>query len=304
MRDLDATQQSIARTLICLVGEQPVSNLLPVLNFSPQQTFLICSQRTKKVSENLERTLKARGLSVDIKGITDVYDIVQVQQELETLLAELDNEQRRSTVFNVTGGTKPMSFAALRLAHKYNASLVYLQSEKAKSLIYKYTFNGDEIIGEGLSEIGEVITLADYLNVHGLIVTTKRRTDEFERVVVEALRSHVSEILTNVCVGSLEIDLMIRCVNQVGIAEIKTGRKAVKKEGIDQLSTATAREWLGTYTKRFLIVDREPGSDNLALARARHINVINVRDDWTDGLSARDNTELVRVVTETLGARQ
>jgi Holliday junction resolvase-like predicted endonuclease len=289
--------------MICLVGEQPVSNLLPVLHVLPKRTLLICSQRTKRVGDNLEGTLKLRGLSAEIKCLTDAYDIVRAQEELEPLFADLDSELRTNAVFNVTGGTKPMSFAALRLAQNYNASLVYLQSEKAKSLIYKYRFNGDEIILEGLSEIGEVIELADYLNAHGLTGwNIKRGANEFERVVLEALKDHVSEILSNVCIGALEIDLVIRSANQVGVAEIKTGKGALKKEGIDQLSTATAREYLGTYTKRFLIVDRELGSNNLALARARYINVIHVRDDWKNGLSACDGTELVKVVTETLGA--
>ena len=47
----------------------------------------------------------------------------------------------------------------------------------------------------------------------------------------------------------MEIDLIFRCGNSIGIAELKTGKSATEKEGIDQLNAACAREYLGTYTK-------------------------------------------------------
>src|SRR5947209_13555639 len=101
--------------------------------------------------------------------------------------------------------------------------------------------------------IAESLTVDDYLKADGLFEYKNGVIREpFEEKVANALRPHVSEIVSGVALGTLEIDLVIRHRNQVGIAEVKSGRAASRKDGIDQLSTASQREFLGTYTARFL----------------------------------------------------
>lgn len=291
------------KTMICLIGEQPVANLLPVLYCKPKTTLLIHSDRTQSVSKNLECVLTRKGFAVSGQRIDETYEITKAQSEMETLVSQPNSDTE--LVFNVTGGTKPMSFAALRMAQKLKAPIVYLQSEGAKSLLYSYRFEGQDLMLEkDKEELGELITIDDYLRVHGLKDwKQKKEIEAFEKAVYDALNGNVSEIIPNVCKGSLEIDLVIRCKNQVGVAEVKAGRKAEKKEGIDQLSTASQREYLGTYTNRFLIVDRQLPSNNADLAQAHRIRVITIQDDWKSGISEHDKQQLVKAVTKDLGIK-
>jgi hypothetical protein len=56
--------------------------------------------------------------------------------------------------------------------------------------------------------------------------------------------------------GAVDIDFIIRCNNQIGIIEAKTGKKALSADGIKQLAVAGGQRFFGTYIKRFLVIDR------------------------------------------------
>jgi hypothetical protein len=58
-----------------------------------------------------------------------------------------------------------------------------------------------------------------------------------------------------------------------GSQERKEGRG---RDAIEQLSTVAAREYLGTYTSRFWILDRSPHPNNLKLAHARGTKVVEM----------------------------
>jgi hypothetical protein len=84
----------------------------------------------------------------------------------------------------------------------------------------------------------------------------------------------------------------------VGIAEVKLGDLAGRgpKAGLDQLAMAGGREYLGTYTAKFLIVARKQQPGILTLARERGIDVIELpRPD--------DAQPLTRVQADMLAAR-
>ncbi|EKV01099.1 hypothetical protein Lepto7375DRAFT_3242 [Leptolyngbya sp. PCC 7375] len=44
--------------MICLIGEQPVPNLLPILHCQPDEVILICISRTEPVKNNLTKVLR------------------------------------------------------------------------------------------------------------------------------------------------------------------------------------------------------------------------------------------------------
>lgn len=103
----------------------------------------------------------------------------------------------------------------------------------------------------------------------------------------------------------MEIDLIFRCGNQVGIAELKTGKVALSKEGLDQLNAACAREYLGIYTKKFLIIDGEYPANNKELAQAWNINIIELTGSKDKGYVVdADKERLVRAVTGVLGEKK
>jgi hypothetical protein len=288
------------QVMVCLVGEQPVPNLLPIRFLSPKQVVLVHSDFTKRVSENLEQLLKGR-FTVHLLEVSP-YDIDKVVLSIDEFLSE---KGWNDLVFNLTGGTKPMSLAAFLVAQKQGADVAYLQSQGGQSLLYSYDFDKAEPILRERTIIGESLTIDDYLKVHGLgnyHFDTQR--EPFQQLVFEALKPYVSEVAYGVKYGgSLDIDLIIRCGNQVGIAEVKSGKAAERKSGIDQLNTASQRDFLGTYTRRFLIADRPLGSNNSELAKAHNILAIELMGDHATGLSRKNIKHLVQSVTSALGKR-
>lgn len=145
-----------------------------------------------------------------------------------------------------------------------------------------------------------------YLKAHGFgSYRIERIRNPFEHAVQNELKPHTSEIVScvrAVALNSLEIDLVIRCGNQFGVAELKTGAEATRKAPIDQLNSATGREFLGTYTRRFLIINRNLPRENREPAAAYRIEVIELCDDLEAGrLSADDRRKLIAAVTSALG---
>jgi len=103
--------------------------------------------------------------------------------------------------------------------------------------------------------------------------------------------------------GVVDVDFVVRCANQVGIIEAKTGSGG--KKGIDQLNTAGEPRNLGTYTQKLLVSDQvwEHTLSNLReLAEARRIEVIELPRFSTEGsLSVEDGEKLTQRVCKSLG---
>lgn len=294
--------------MISLVGEQPIPNLLAVLYARPQHAVLVCTERTKAVSERLRSLLKERGISVE-DGPVDVvdvnpYDMADIESKLMTVIRE-KNWPPDKIVFNLTGGTKPMAFAAYRLTEQLSCSFLYVQSEGKSSRVYRYRCSerGPEL--EKVYEVPPVLDIDLYLKAHLEGYTdTGRFMNEFERMVYAVLEQELEEVKHTVRVpklGGLEIDLVLRSGNHVGIAEVKTGNKARSKEGIDQLNTTGEQRCLGTYTKKFLILDQEYEFNNMELARAHRITVIELSSAQSGELSKEDTEKLIQTVKRELG---
>lgn len=287
--------------LISLVGEQPIPNLLPVRALNPTKALLVSTTLTARVSQNLARLLKAEADVEDLQ--VDAFDMHVIQSTLRAC-AEQRGWNPKSILFNLTGGTKPMAFAAYRLAEELRSSFVYLQSHGGRSLLYRYDF--DPIRGyqrrqhhtDQDPEIPEVLTVDDYFRAHGIWDMKAAGRKPIERLIAEALASELSEVKTNVAFGgNIELDLVVRQKNQVGIAEIKCGRRQDQprhqKRAIEQLITATEQRYLGTYTKKLLILDRVLDKNNEDLARAYRIQVIVLPSVASERLSEEDRSVLI-----------
>lgn len=183
-----------------------------------------------------------------------------------------------------------MALAAYRLAEQFMSPFLYLQSEGKKSVAYYYRFSarGPEL--EKADEVPPVLNIDLYLKVHLGKYLEGEPKEEFERVLATVLRGELDEVKTSIRpveLGVLEIDLVLRCGNHVGIAEVKTGGKARKKEGIEQIITAAEQRFLGTYTKKFLILDQEYEVNNRKLAMAHGITVIELPSAQKGGVIGR-----------------
>lgn len=229
------------------------------------------------------------------------YDMADVESKLKRVIKE-KNWPPDKIIFNLTGGTKPMALAAYRLAEQLSSPFLYVQSEGKKSIVYHYRFFDGAPVLERVDEVPPVLNIDLYLRVHLGEYTEGEFKNDFEKMVAGVLQQKVDQIKISVKpTNALEIDLVLRCGNRVGIAEVKSGNKALSKEGIDQLNTAAEPRFLGTYTKKFLILDREYGSNNLELARAHGITVIELPSAQKGELSEEDTEKLVQTVKTELG---
>lgn len=284
--------------MVCLVGEQPIPNLLPIRHSQATRVALVYSEFTRKVKDNVKNLAASQLAVVDWEVVP--YDIVAIQNELENQLKQ-SGSSPSEILFNLTGGTKPMSLAAFRLAERMMAPVLYLQSEGGKSILYRYRFDGGNLKMIENSEVPEALTIDDYLKVHGFFSYQKRSIKErFEQAIYDALFPIVSEIAAGVNIGVQDIDLIIRIRNQIGLVEVKSGKAAERKSGIDQLSTISQREYLGTYAKRFLILNRQLGTNNRKVADEHKILVIELLKSQGDVLHPSDRSKLIESVKKHL----
>lgn len=294
------------QTLHCLIGEQQISNLIPIKHINPKKVVFWYTYLTQKRCKSLEKTLKAENINCVAEKISP-YDLNSIISDIEKQILKSSQVDLDKIMFNLTGGTKFMAIGSFLVCQKYNIPFCYLQSEGGKNFLYLYTWKDNTPILVDTSQISSIINLDEYIKIH---VGEYKRKDEhnyYEQLIINCIKNNVDEMISNVYLEeALEVDLIFRIGNQVGIAEIKTGNKATKKEGIDQLSTAGGREYFGTYTKKFLIVDREYPENNKVLAVVQGKKVIELKNSPGDienvRIDEKDKELLVNTILKEMNA--
>lgn len=292
-------------TLLSLIGEQPMPALLPDRFLRPERTWLICTERTEPVARRLQRLLPHAQIET-----TDPYDLPAILAALGRLLPADE-----PVIVNLTGGTKMMMLAAFALAMQRGWDFVYLESERTPNRLHRYSLAGGHLRRTASQELPALIAAADYLNAHlpGFDETGFSRDEKgqltiggrFEQAVYDALAGDF-EVLCGVrpqgVANQIEIDLVIRRGNRVGIAEVKLGGGEERpKQGIDQLSTAGGRVYLGTYTSKFLITGSRPAASIKQLASEQAVTLISL-PRYQDGypLQSDEQSRLVKIIRERL----
>lgn len=285
--------------LILLVGEQPAPNLLPTRHLKPDVALLVYTDRTEAIANRLGNLLSGcQHLKVD------PYDLPRIRDVLQDFLEQKFSGYR--LLFNLTGGTKPMSLAAFLVAYKHQAPFMHFQTEGGRSLLYHYQFNGSGIVRlDRKEEISETIKLDDYLRLQIGNYTTEPPQNKFEQQVYETLRDISGlEVLSSVRpqgLEALEVDLVIRLGNQVGVVEVKTKGD---KSGIDQIQAVAEQRYLGTYVAKFLVSGKSVDLNNKNLAKAYNIEVIELTSfTAASTLSAEDRQILTTRICARLGGR-
>lgn len=277
--------------LICLIGEQPIPNLLPILYLKPQQAVLVHTnnEKSKKTAQRLQNLCVQKGIAAELLNVGDAYRLESLYDQLRE---KISGEPQTEWCFNLTGGTKLMPLAAVQAAADFNLPCVYYQTEGERGQnvgkLRHYRFDGQRRLIEQTQD-GEILppllTLEDYLLAHldGYHLKQPDRTQngwQLEEAVYQVLRPQVDEILRNVqpegVKDQVEIDLLIRNGNQVGVIEVKTGGEGSGKKAVDQLTTAAAREYLGTYAQRFIVTQQAQEDRYKALANALRVKVIEL----------------------------
>jgi hypothetical protein len=189
--------------------------------------------------------------------------------------------------FDISAANKVQAITAFRVAMDSPSELVDVEYYRKRHRLRQFRMEGKDAVLEEDVVLPELITIADYLNAHapgfemdGFGRDKRGRVNaggKFESTIFSALEPHVDEIMAGVrpggASGQIEIDLVVRIGNNLGLVEAKTG---VNKAGIDQLDTAGNPVYLGRYATKFLVTGRYLPRAHKALANSQHIHVVEL----------------------------
>lgn len=283
--------------LLSLIGEQPIPALLADRALQPARHLLAHSDRTETVAKRLKAMLP----HADLLLLADAYN-------LEAIRSAFERVYQPEMTFNLTGGTKPMAWAGYEVARTHGTQIAYLESEKKQSRLYRLRFGTGSVTQTG-DLLPRLITLEDYLRAHGLQpMTPNPLSNAQETALYVFLRERVDDVRHNLQYPAFEIDFLIQRSNQVAVIEAKSGLSRYRRmrDGLDQLTTITGREYLGTYTGRIWVVAQMPGQQLQELAKAYGIQIVPVKlretapGRWR--LDAGSQHRLRAALDETLGA--
>ncbi len=290
------------KILINLIGEQPIPNLLPILHFKPDKTIVMHTQRTFAVALRLQKIVK----NIELVS-TKPFDFPENIKKLHSIY-----EDSGDYIFNITGGTKIMSVALFQFALEKKAKVVYLESQNNINKLV-YVIENNEISNQ-VEMISELIDVETYIKAHVSDFYLAKPENpnlfgvKFENAIIQAIKSNGFEVLQGVKPkkegDQLEIDAVIKKkgTNNFAIVEVKSGGEDEKrKQGIDQLSTAGSREYLGIYTKRILISRLKVNDSLKKLAKKHNVKIIDqIHTDRQMKIRESDKYKLIEKLNETL----
>ena len=290
------------KTMIALVGEQPLPNVIPVKYYSPSRLVLAHTknERSTLIAKRIKEFFGDQP-KVDLLELENGYNIDQIYSRLYQFIRQ---NELGELLFNLTGGTKPMSFAALELAQELKCQAFYYQSENNLSQLHLYDLSAGSLKYQEPISIDVNLEVEDVLKLFVGKCCKKNFENAFEEQVFNILKNLGKEYsaLHNVYVGpNVEVDWILCYKNKLAVGDVKS---QVKKSGIDQVNGVTDQRTLGTYTKKFIISAREPDDNNRLLAEAYRIKVIVVPSANNNGtLSDEDRQKIVEEIQKEMEGR-
>jgi hypothetical protein len=294
------------KVMISLIGEQPAPNVLPLRYYKPDHVILVYTKRTARLAERIAQVAQREGLTTS-PCYTNAYRIDLIQPEIERCINEHGKDV--DLIFNLTGGTKTMEFAALEIARGRNAQAFYYQTEDNQRLIHSYFFRESKLTCQDIAPVEQTLTIDEFLTLY--IGEYKKGVfqNDFERAVAETLQNNLPssyELYFNTYLTGIgpnvEVDLILRYQNTFAVGEVK--QTAKKTAGIDQLNGVTDQRTLGTYTKKFLLSVNEMHPNDQLLAEAYRIKTVTLLTGNQGSLSEKDKQMLVQAVRETMEGKQ
>lgn len=296
------------KVLVQLIGGQPLPNLLPPLSLKPDKTILVYTLQTERVMQRVESVIgQCEKICCDAYDIEDLADLLQ---------QALDSYHGDDLIFNLTGGTKAMVLGANQIAIAKGATVVYLESERAKNVLYRYRYEGQTLRPESKDVLPTLINIEQFLDAHigkGQWQQTGPSKDiggPFEKAVGDAIRKLLpgAEVYQGVrFLGSqdggrtqVDLDIVVRCGNQFARIECKS-KNTSTLDAAKQLNLVT--ELLGTYTRKFIAMTQTPNPEHQAVYEATRTTVIQLssfNDNSRDGLSEEDQRCLARAISESI----
>lgn len=299
--------------LIGLLGRQPILNLLAIRAIQPEEILFVGTKDTHATGQHLQSLIGSQ-IAVHQTEIYDAFDASYITKTLRKKLRKLGWTANK-TIFDLSGGSKIMFYAAIELAKQLESPVSDVERIGFRYRIRQFQFQDHHPKMVRDEYLPGLITIADYLKCYlpgfhedGYSRDARGRVDiggRLEETVYTTLADHVDEILAGVrpkgVAEQIEIDLIVRQGNNVGIIEAKTG---VKKAGIDQLDTAGNPHYLGDFLAKLLVTGRYLPRAHKALATAQEVRVIEL-PGYSDraGLTPQDRRNLIQSVQQALSGR-
>lgn len=105
---------------ITLLGSQPLPLYYVIKEYNPELVHLICTEQNKNIAQRIRQLLLPTVECQTYQVLAySPKEVIQVCEEIHYRYS------KDEFLYNLTGGTKIMSFAAYSVAMKYNAQLIY-----------------------------------------------------------------------------------------------------------------------------------------------------------------------------------
>ncbi|HMN17088.1 MAG TPA: DUF1887 family CARF protein [Ignavibacteriaceae bacterium] len=156
--------------LVCLVSRQAMPNVIPVLMYNPDKVCLLMTPEERLCGIHLKDLFESKNIRVVTKENINAYQTDTVKKALSEFI---ENDKPESLKINLTGGTKPMSFAAYDFAKENNIPAFYCNTEEQQLL---------HLFPETKTEPFSVkLTIKDYLLSYGYKILEQKTLSEIEK---------------------------------------------------------------------------------------------------------------------------
>lgn len=120
-------------TLIQLISEQTVQNLLPVMRVKPERLIHLVTPRTREQAASVARAIHLLGFEpeIEVVGLSDMPDIEETYHQVRRC-GETALQGEDTVVVNFTGGTKLMGIGAFGAATELRAPALYVDSQQCR----------------------------------------------------------------------------------------------------------------------------------------------------------------------------
>lgn len=113
---------SVSRhTHVCLISDQPIPNLLPLLLEKPDKAVFLVSPEMTTQAERLKKVLQPSGIQIETREIS-AYDF---EHALGVCQSMLDESHPVPLCLNITGGTKIAALAAFQAFSSARQRIIY-----------------------------------------------------------------------------------------------------------------------------------------------------------------------------------
>ena len=178
------------RTMIALVSDQRMQNVIPILQKGAEYRELILVLSKERTSgEPLERFVNSANdmkavLCAHVAKVTvsdtyvDPYDIEAVRQAIGSLIH--NTGERENLVVNISGGTKPMAIGTFQAAQSASVVSIYTNTEDGELL---WLSPDGSVRAERIRVVGLDVPL--YIRVYGETVASSRTVADLDPREIE-----------------------------------------------------------------------------------------------------------------------